>query len=215
MSYTIGVDYGTNSVRSIVVRCADGAEVGTSVFNYPAGESGILLDPSDHNLARQHPGDYVAGLEASVRGALEEAASADSGFSVENVVGIGVDSTGSSPIPVDASNAALAMKPEFEGNLAAECWLWKDHTSVDEAAEITGLGRGHRPQYLAKCGNTYSSEWFWAKLWHCLNVAPEVFDAAYSWVELCRLGTVIAGGGERSSSCETRHLRSGPQSALC
>lgn len=194
MAYTIGVDYGTNSVRGIVVRCSDGAEVGTSVFNYPSGEMGILLDSNDHNLARQHPGDYVAGLESVVVGAIAMARETDTGFSSDKVIGIGVDTTGSSPIPVDETNTALAMRAEFKGNLAAECWLWKDHTSADEAARITELGRAHRPQYLAKCGNTYSSEWFWAKLWHCLKVAPEVFDAAYSWVELCDwIPSILAG----------------------
>lgn len=200
MAYTIGVDYGSNSVRGIVVRCSDGAEIGTAVFNYPAGEMGILLDPNDHNLARQHPGDYVEGLEATVVGALAEASQADPEFSAEKVIGIGVDSTGSSPIPVDASNQALALKPEFKENLAAECWLWKDHTSAEEAAKITELGRQHRPQYLAKCGNTYSSEWFWSKLWHCLNTAPEVFEAAYSWVELCDwIPSVLAGVNDPKS----------------
>ena len=194
MAYTIGVDYGTNSVRGIVVRCSDGAEIGTSVFNYPAGELGILLDASDHNLARQHPGDYLAGLEFTVVGAVSDAKQSDPAFSADKVIGIGVDSTGSSPIPVNQLNEALAMKPEFQGNLAAECWLWKDHTSVEEAAKITELGRKHRPHYLAKCGNTYSSEWFWSKLWHCLNVAPDVFDAAYSWVELCDwVPSIMAG----------------------
>ena len=185
MAYTIGIDYGTNSVRSIVVRCSDGMEVGSSVYEYPSGEMGILLDPSDHNLARQHPGDYIAGLESATRHAIAEAGQSDHEFSPDKVIGIGVDSTGSSPIPVDSSNQALAMQPDFQGRLAAECWLWKDHTSAEEAATITELGREHRPQYLAKCGNTYSSEWFWSKIWHCLKVDSQVFDAAYSWVELC------------------------------
>ena len=194
MAYTIGVDYGTNSVRGIVVRCSDGVEIGTSVFNYPVGEMGILLDASDHNLARQHPGDYLAGLEYTVVEAVSDAKQSDPAFSADKVIGIGVDSTGSSPIPVNQSNEALAMKAEFQGNLAAECWLWKDHTSVEEAAKITELGRKHRPHYVAKCGNTYSSEWFWSKLWHCLNVAPDVFDAAYSWVELCDwVPSIMAG----------------------
>lgn len=185
MAYTIGIDYGTNSVRSLVVRCSDGAEVGAAVFNYPSGESGILLDPSDHNLARQHPGDYLAGLEASVVEALSQAAETDGDFKPGKVIGLGVDTTGSSPIPVDGQNEALATKDPWRGNLNAACWLWKDHTSVREAARITELAREHRPQFVAKCGNTYSSEWFWSKLWHCLQVDPEVFDAAYSWVELC------------------------------
>ncbi len=194
MAYTIGIDYGTNSVRSIVVRCSDGAELGTSVFNYPSGELGILLDSSDHNLARQHPGDYVAGVEASIVQALAEAKGADAEFSADKVIGLGVDSTGSSPIPVDESNQALAVQEPWKGNLNAECWLWKDHTSVKEAATITELAREHRPQYVAKCGNTYSSEWFWSKLWHCLNVDPDLFDSAYSWVELCDWIPAILGG---------------------
>ncbi|MEM9159850.1 MAG: ribulokinase [Verrucomicrobiota bacterium] len=196
MAYTIGIDYGSNSVRSIVVRCSDGAEVGTSVFNYPSGELGILLDSSDHNLARQHPGDYLVGVETSVTEAIAAAKLKDSEFGADLVIGIGVDTTGSSPIPVDENNEALALKDEWRGNLNAECWLWKDHTSVAEAAKITELGREHRPQYLAKCGNTYSSEWFWSKLWHCLNVDAAVFDAAYSWVELCDWIPSILGGVE-------------------
>ena len=194
MAYTIGIDYGTNSVRSIVVRCSNGAELGTSVFNYPSGELGILLDSSDHNLARQHPGDYVAGVEASIVEALAEAKEADADFSADKVIGLGVDSTGSSPIPVDENNQALAVQEPWKGNLNAECWLWKDHTSVKEAATITELAREHRPQYVARCGNTYSSEWFWSKLWHCLNVDSYLFDAAYSWVELCDWVPAILGG---------------------
>ncbi|MCZ6671641.1 MAG: ribulokinase [Verrucomicrobia bacterium] len=194
MAYTIGIDYGTNSVRSIVVRCADGAEIGTSVFNYPSGDLGILLDPSDHNLARQHPGDYVAGLESSILQAISRGKQADSNFSTGKVIGLGVDTTGSSPIPVDENIHPLALQESWKGNLNAECWLWKDHTSVKEAATITELAREHRPQYVAKCGNTYSSEWFWSKIWHCLNVDPEVFDAAYSWVELCDWVPAILAG---------------------
>ncbi len=184
MSYTIGLDYGSNSVRAIIVRCSDGAELGTSVFNYPSGDQGILLDPADHNLARQHPGDYIVGLEEATKAALAESARKDPTFSADLVIGIGVDATGSSPIPVNAENEALALQPEWEGNLNAQCWLWKDHTAVEEASRITDLARKHRPEYVAKCGNTYSSEWFWSKLWHCLHVDPAVFDAAYSWVEL-------------------------------
>ena len=121
MSYTIGIDYGTNSVRAIVVRTSDGAELGTSVSDYPSGHQGILLDSTDHNLARQHPGDYLAGLEQSVTAALTQAEETDSDFSRDQVIALGVDSTGSSPIPVDANNTPLALKPEFKTNLAAQC----------------------------------------------------------------------------------------------
>jgi L-ribulokinase len=191
--FTLGIDYGTNSVRCLIVRCADGAEFGSAVVEYPSGKQGILLDPKDHNLARQHPGDYLYGLEKSVKAALA-AAKKKRGFDAKKVIGIGVDTTGSSPIPVDAQNRALASDKKWAENLAAQCWLWKDHTSFAEAAKITELAAQHRPHYIAKCGNTYSSEWWWSKLWHCLKVAPAVFNAAYSWVELCDwVPAVLAG----------------------
>lgn len=191
--YTLGIDYGTNSVRALLVRCSDGAEVGSCVVNYPSGQQGILLDSKDHHLARQHPGDYLFGLEKSVKGALAQAKKVK-GFSASAVVGIGVDTTGSSPIPVDKHNVPLALNKKWAKNLAAQCWLWKDHTSWREAAKITELAAAHRPQFIAKCGNTYSSEWWWSKLWHCRNVAPKVFEAAYSWVELCDwVPAVLAG----------------------
>ena len=191
--FTLGIDYGTNSVRALVVRCADGMEMGSAIANYPSGQQGVLLDPRDHNLARQYPGDYLTGLEASVRGALA-AARKRRGFSPDKIVGIGVDATSSSPIPVDARNRPLALDRKWRKNLNSQCWLWKDHTSVKEAARITELAAQHRPQFIAKCGNTYSSEWFWSKLWHCLNVAPDVFAAAYSWVELADwIPSVLAG----------------------
>ncbi len=191
--FTLGLDYGTNSVRALIVRCADGAEFGSAVFNYPSGHQGVLLDPRDHHLARQHPGDHLAGLQATVRGALA-AAKMRRGFSADKIVGIGVDTTGSSPLPVDARNVPLALQKKFRRHLAAQCWLWKDHTSVAEAERITALAAKHRPHYLAKCGGRYSSEWFWAKLWHCLATAPDVFAAAHSWVELADwIPAVLAG----------------------
>ncbi len=193
MSSALGIDYGTNSVRALVVDCATGKELGAAVVDYPSGNQGVLLDKNDHHLARQNPADYLSGLEKAVRGALAQAAKKP-GFSLDQVIGIGIDTTGSSPLPVDASNVPLAHDPKWSKNLAAQCWLWKDHTSYREAAEITRLAAEHRPNYIAKCGNTYSSEWFWSKIWHCLKVAPEVFDAAYSWVELCDyIPAVLAG----------------------
>ncbi len=184
MPYTIGLDYGTNSARALVVDCVDGREVGTAVVGYPSGWQGILLDRSDHHLARQRPADYVFVLEKAVAAALEQARAEDPEFSPGLVAGIGMDGTGSSPIPVDAANRPLADDPRFHDRLAAQCWLWKDHTGIAEAARITSTASTMRPQYLAKIGGTYSSEWFWSKIWHCLHTDREVFDAAFSWVEL-------------------------------
>jgi len=181
-AYTIGLDYGTNSVRALVVDVRDGSEIATSVWEYRRGEAGIILDDSDPNLARQHPADYLDGLAAVVGEALERAGKHD-GFSAERIIGIGIDTTGSTPLPVDEAGMPLAMRDEFEGNPNALAWLWKDHTAHEEAGAITELAAEIRPNYLAKIGGTYSSEWFWAKIWHCLKVDPTVFDAAHTWVE--------------------------------
>jgi L-ribulokinase len=191
--FTLGVDYGTNSVRALIVRYSDGAEFGSRVVDYPSGAQGVLLDQRDGLLARQHPGDYLFGLAESVTGALAEARRKPD-FDPSKVVGIGLDSTGSSPIPVDAQNRPLALSDKWKADLNAQCWLWKDHTSWREAARITELCAKLRPQYIAKCGGVYSSEWFWAKLWHCLNVAPETFNAAFSWVELADWAPSVLAG---------------------
>jgi L-ribulokinase len=194
MAATLGLDFGTNSARALVVRCRDGRELGTCVVDYPSGRQGVLLDERDHNLARQHPGDYLAGMEQAVRGALAQAMQAEPDFRPTQILGIGVDSTGSSPLPVDRTNTPLAFDARFRDNLAAQCWLWKDHTGHAEAAKITSTARALRPHFVAKCGNTYSSEWWWSKIWRCLNTAPEVFDAVYSWVELADwVPSVLAG----------------------
>ncbi len=183
--YAIGLDYGTNSCRSLLINLDNGDELGSVVFNYPSGELGILTDPADPNIARQNPQDYLDGLEVIVCGAIEQAKEKDADFDPFKVVGIGVDTTGSTPLPVDEEGTPLGLKPEFKDNLNAMVWLWKDHTSHEEAAKITASAEEMRPAYLAKCGGIYSSEWWWSKIWRCLNVDPEVFAAAHSWVEHC------------------------------
>jgi L-ribulokinase len=180
--YTIGLDYGTNSVRSLIVNVANGREVASAVWNYEHGTQGVILS-RDPNLARQHPADYVKGAETTIKQALAQAKRAVKGFKPEQIIGIGVDTTGSTPLPVDGRGRPLALDRRFAKNPAAMAWLWKDHTGVAEAGEITELARKIRPQYLAKCGGTYSSEWFFSKILHCLRTSSEVFDAAHLWVE--------------------------------
>ena len=180
--YTLGLDYGTNSVRALLVDVADGREVATAVWNYETGDAGVILG-RDPNLARQQPADYVKGAEKTIVAVLGAARKSVRGFSPDQVVGIGVDTTGSTPLPVDAQGRPLALSKRFAKNPAAMAWLWKDHTGVAEAEEITALARKMRPQYLAKCGGTYSSEWFFSKILHCCRTAPDVFAAAHSWVE--------------------------------
>jgi len=181
--YSIGVDYGTNSVRALIVNVSDGSEVASAAFDYPSGEHGILLDRRDPHVARQNPADYIAGFVSTVSSAIATA-SKQKGFRAENVIGIGIDTTASTPIPVDEEGVPLAFQRRFKKNLAAQAWLWKDHTSVAEAAEITDKAAKSNDAYLSKCGGVYSSEWYWAKILHCKQESPDVFDAAYAWVEL-------------------------------
>ncbi len=192
-AFAVGVNYGTNSVRALVVDTADGREIATAVYDYPSGEAGILLDPRDPHTARQNPADYIQGFFRSVGRAIEEAAK-DPSFRPERVVGIGVDTTGSTPLPVDRRGDPLALFPEFADNLAAQAWLWKDHSSHAEAAEITAKAKKAREKYLRKCGGVYSSEWYWSKILHCKRTAPKVFAAAYSWVELADFVPAFATG---------------------
>lgn len=196
MAFTIGLDYGTNSARCLVVDTANGDEIGSCIYEYETGEAGIILDPADHNLARQNPADYLKGIEITITGAIAEAKKARADFDAQAIVGIGVDTTGSSPLPINEEGTPLSMLDEFKDNVNAYVWLWKDHTSYEEAQKITQIASEQRPQYLAKCGGIYSSEWFFSKIWHCLNVAPQVFDAAYSWVEYCDWLTAVLTGND-------------------
>ncbi len=183
--YSIGLDYGTNSCRSLLIDLDTGEELGSTVFEYPSGQSGILTDPADPNVARQNPQDYLDGLVAIITGAIDQAKRARADFDPAHVVGIGVDTTGSTIIPIDENGTALGLLPEFKDNLNAKVWLWKDHTAHAEAAAITETASQTHPQYIARCGGIYSSEWWWSKIWRCLKVDPQVFEAAYSWVEHC------------------------------
>ncbi len=180
--YVIGLDYGTNSVRTLLVNVANGREVSTAVWRYEHGEDGVILS-RDPNLARQHPADYAKGAQVTIRKTLAHAAKTVRGFKPDQVAGIGVDTTGSTPLPVDPGGKPLAFQKKFANHPSAMAWLWKDHTGVAEAAEITALAKQVRPHYLAKCGSTYSSEWYFSKILHCLRTSPEVFEAAYSWIE--------------------------------
>ena len=179
--YVIGIDYGTDSVRSVVVDTTNGKIVGTSVFEYPRWKKGLFCDPSI-NQFRQHPLDYIEGLEKSVKGAI-------AGLTpevVNSIAGITVDTTGSTPVAVDIDGTPLSMKPGFENNPDAMFVLWKDHTAVKEAAEINNLARMWGDIDFTKYeGGIYSSEWFWAKILHVLRHSDEIRKNAWSWIEHC------------------------------
>ncbi len=183
--YALGMDYGTSSCRSVLVDLSSGEEVAEAVFGYPSGQQGVLTEARDPDVARQEPSDYVTGLEHCLTEGIRAAERTVPGFAAEQVVAVGFATTGSTPIPVDIAGQALALDPRFTERLSAKAWLWKDHTSHVEAGRITDTARRLRPELVEACGGTYSAEWFWAKIWHCLETDAEVFDAAHSWVELC------------------------------
>ena len=208
--YSLGIDYGTNSCRSLLIDLNNGVELGSTVFNYPSGEMGILLDPKDPHVARQNPQDYLEGLEVVIKGALQQAKDKDPQFDAAHVVGIGIDTTGSTPIPVNREGTPLGLLPEFKDNLNAMVWLWKDHTGYAEAAEITQLAQEMRPNIIAKCGGIYSSEWWWSKILRLRRIDEQVFAAAYSFVEHCDwIPAVLSGNTDpltlKRSVCAAGH----------
>jgi L-ribulokinase len=207
--YALGLDFGTNSVRTLLADVANGEEIATAIFGYRRGQEGIILDPAHPHLARQHPQDYLDGLEVSVKETLAEAKKKEPGFDAGRIIGIGIDTTGSTPIPVDREGTPLCFKEPFKDNPNAHAWLWKDHTSTAESAAITERAAEEHPEYLAKCGGTYSSEWFFSKIFHCLNTDPQVFDAAYSWVECCDYIPAVLTGTARPDAIKRSRCAAG------
>ncbi len=188
--FVIGVDYGTDSVRSVIVNALNGDEVTASVFQYPRWKEGLYCNPSK-NQFRQHPFDYIEGLEATISDCVKKA-----GKDVaSNIVAISVDTTGSTPVAVDKTGTPLALLPHFEKNPNAMFILWKDHTATAEATEINEQAKKFDINYLKYVGGIYSSEWFWAKLLHLLRVDEEVRTVCYSFVEHCDWIPFLLTGG--------------------
>jgi L-ribulokinase len=179
--YVIGIDYGTDSVRSLIVDASNGKEIAGDVFYYPRWKAGKYCSPSQ-NQFRQHPLDYLEGLEITVKNALARC----SDEVRKHVAAISVDTTGSTPVAVDKSGIPLSLTPEFKDNPNAMFVLWKDHTATREADEINKLARTWGGvDYTKYEGGIYSSEWFWAKVLHILRSDEKVRKAAFSWVEHC------------------------------
>jgi L-ribulokinase len=192
--FVIGVDFGTDSVRSMIVNATNGQEVASSVFHYPRWKDALYCDASA-NQFRQHPLDYIEGLEDTIKRCLLQA-----GPNVAaNVKGISVDTTGSTPIAVDENGTPLSLLPKFENNPNAMFVLWKDHTAVGEAGEINEHAKNFDINYLKYVGGIYSSEWFWAKLLHILREDEEVRKACHSWVEHCDWIPFLLTGGKKAS----------------
>lgn len=178
--YVIGVDYGSDSVRAVVVNALNGEELAISFKKYSRWSKGLYCSPSE-NQYRQHPLDYIEGLEWTVKDALKKCGSSV----IENIVGLGFDTTGSTPALVDKNGIPLALKPEFSENPNAMFVLWKDHTAIKEAEEINTLAKKWKINYTKYEGGIYSSEWVWAKMLHVLRADKSIREQAFSWVEHC------------------------------
>lgn len=190
--YVIGLDYGSDSARAVIVDTQTGEEVSQSVQYYPRWMEGKYCNPAA-NQYRQHPLDYIEVLENTVNNALKEAGKEVA----QNVVGLSFDTTGSTPVLVDKEGVPLALRPEFADNPNAMFILWKDHTAVKEAAEINELAKKWEEDYTKYEGGIYSSEWVWAKVLHVLREDQAVREAAYSWIEHADWMPALITGTER------------------
>jgi L-ribulokinase len=178
--YVLGVDFGTDSVRTILVNTTNGEELANDIFYYPRWQKGLYCNAAQQQF-RQHPLDYIEGLETTIKNCLEKV---DTTIAA-NVIAISVDTTGSTTIAVNKAGTPLALLPNFENNPNAMFVLWKDHTSIKEAAEINEHAAKFIPNYLQYVGGIYSSEWFWAKLLHIIREDESIRNNIASWVEHC------------------------------
>lgn len=203
--YVIGIDFGTDSVRALIVNARTGEQAGTAVHEYTRWKAGKFCDASVSQF-RQHPLDYIEGLESAVLSALDQAPEEVR----KGVRGISVDTTGSTPVAVDRNGTALSLLPEFAENPNAMFILWKDHTANQEADEINKLARTWPVDYTKYVGGVYSSEWFWAKILRTLRVDVAVRQHAFSWMEHCDwISAVLTGNTDpltiKRSRCAAGH----------
>lgn len=203
--FVIGVDYGTDSVRSVIVDAKNGKELASSVFYYPRWQQGLFCDAAQ-NQFRQHPLDYVEGLEQTIKNCIKMAGGASVASAIK---AIAVDTTGSTPVAVNEAGVPLALTPGFESNPNAMFVLWKDHTGVKEAGEMNDHATKFDTNYLQYVGGIYSSEWFWAKLLHILRVDEQVRKACHSWVEHCDWIPFMLTGGDHISKMKRGRCAAG------
>lgn len=204
-NYVIGVDYGTDSVRSVIVDASNGKEIASSTFNYPRWKKGLYCDSAKQQF-RQHPLDYLEGLEQSIKAIVKQVGPEVAA----QVKALSVDTTGSSPVATNEAGVPLALLPEFSENPNAMFVLWKDHTSIQEAEEINKHNSASDVDYLKYSGGIYSSEWYWAKLLHVLRSDNKVANACSSWVEHCDWIPFLLTGGKnvtemKRSVCAAGH----------
>jgi L-ribulokinase len=192
--FVFGIDYGTDSVRSVLSNAFTGEEITSSVFYYPRWKNGLYCNAAQ-NQFRQHPLDYLEGLETTIKECLQKGGN----NIATNVAGISVDTTGSTPVAVNKEGTPLSLLPGFENNPNAMFVLWKDHTSTQEAEEINKHAEKFSINYLKYVGGIYSSEWFWAKLLHLVREDEQVRKNIFSFVEHCDWIPFILTGGNDAS----------------
>ncbi|MDD4182096.1 MAG: ribulokinase [Victivallaceae bacterium] len=204
--YVIGMDYGSDSVRALLVNVETGGEISSNVYHYERWDKGYFCEPAN-NQFRQHPLDYLIGLETTIKAVL---AHAPAGVA-KNVIGISVGTTGSTPVAVNRQGVPLALTPGFEDNPNAMFILWKDHTAIKEAEEINILAKNWGGEDFTKfSGGIYSSEWFWAKILRTIRIDDKIRTAAFSWVEHCDwIPAVLTGNTDpltmKRSRCAAGH----------
>jgi L-ribulokinase len=185
-NYVIGLDYGSDSVRAVLIDTENGQELASSVCDYKRWETKEYCNASI-NQFRQHPLDHIEGLETTIKYIVE-----NSKVDPSLIRSICIDTTGSSPVPVAEDGTPLALTKGFEHNPNAMMVLWKDHTAINEANEINELAANWGGENFTKyVGGIYSSEWFWAKILHVARQDEAVKKAAHTWMEHCDLMTYL------------------------
>ncbi len=188
----LGIDFGSTSVRILTLEMETGKVLNSVEQNYEEGTAGVYTSTTNSLLARQSATDYVQSMRKALEKCRKE--NKKNGIEMSAASGIGVDATGSTPLPITKKMIPLSQLEKFNKNLNAYAWMWKDHTSHLEADQITEKIKNLRPRYLSKIGGSYSSEWFWAKILHCRNEDKKVYDEAYTWMELSDyIPAVLAG----------------------
>ncbi|MGH9350926.1 MAG: ribulokinase [Terriglobia bacterium] len=197
--FAVGIDYGTESGRAVVVRVRDGKEVGAAIVPYPDGvlderlPSGARLGP---DWALQNPRDYLLVVEKAVPKALKLA-----GVRGERVIGLGTDFTASSPMPVLRDGTPLCFVKAYRNNPHAWVKLWKHHAAQPEANRITEIGAERNEEFIRTYGGRYSSEWFFSKLLQILNESPKTYAAFDRFIEAADWIVWQLTGEEKRSAC--------------
>ncbi len=203
--FVIGLDFGTDSVRALLVNVQNGKELSSYVSYYKRWNDGKYYDPNK-SLFRHHPLDYIESLEEVIIGTLKPMPK----NYINNIIGIGIDTTGSTPAPVDSDGTVLVLKKEFSENPNAMFILWKDHTAVNEAELINKISKSWGGiDYTRYSGGVYSSEWFWSKILHILRIDEKVRNTAYSWVELADWIPAILTGKTNPSDIKRSRCAAG------